>query len=639
MEQVITDGQSCKAKIIESISQAKATVKVAMAYFTDREIANELIAARQRGADVDVVLSSDNTNNDIKELLKGKVSMVIFESNGRGIMHHKFCIVDNSLLLHGSYNYTYNANKNNQESLNITDSYSLINEYSNIFETLTKDATVTNVYQNEKPVFQPTRDDNYLEKFTEQLKNQISQIFDDFNHNEIVEEGKKLAMGNQGTEGVFLTYLDTSLARVNTKLSQEDHIKNLVKTNMKATLENAVDSNTKDLESDLNLLNNYCNEKKSIFQIQIETIKKRVKEKQDEYNKTNSDASRIKASITELSDEIDNLDRQIVVRSFWTFPTILKLFLTTLFFLYLSLFFSSAIWKIFFEEVEVLKLLSRGIAPESTPLFDANALIKIFSKKGVFYGVIAGLFFIIPILLTSIKLISNKNKFIEIAVGWIIGIFAIDVVVAILISQHTFEIKRLLVGGSEQWALSSAFSTGEFWLIFIFGALPLFLTKVLIENIYFAYNKSNPESVDREKTLLRNSNRRKLSEKQQEFEILQVTLDSVKSEIDELKLNISKNEDEQNEISTYENNKRLELKERNEKRNKNLRDVFNSFISSVDSGNKQFLKDVINGRISAFKTGFYNWLNTEYSQLRASQKIENLETSHKNWEKRNFAQV
>lgn len=636
MEQVITDGQVCKAKIIESISQAKSTIKVAMAYFTDKEIADELISARQKGVEVNIVLSNDITNNEIIDRLKGKVSLVIFESNGRGIMHHKFCIIDNSLLLHGSYNYTYNATKNNQESLNVTDSYNLISEYSNIFDTLTKDATVTNIYLNEKPIFQPTQDDNYLERFTEQLKNHISQIFDNFNHNEIVEEGRKLAEENLGAESVFLAYLDTSLARVNTNLSQEDHTKTLVKTRMKASLEMAVESNSKDLEADLNLLNNYCNEKKSIFQVQIDTLKNRVKEKREDYNKINADASKVRATIIELTDEIDNLDRQIVVRSFWTFPTVLKLFLTTLFFLYLSLFFSSAIWKIFFEEVEVLKLLSRGITPESPPLFDANALMKIFSKKGVFYGAIAALFFLVPVLLTSIKLLSNKNKFIEIAVGWIIGIFAIDVVVAILISQHTFEIKRLLVGGAEKWELGSAFATGEFWLIFIFGALPLFLTKVLIENIWLAYNKSNPETVDREKTLLRNSNRRKLSENQQEYEVFKVKLDTLTLEIDELKTIITKYEDEKNEINTYENNKKLELKERNEKRNKNLREVFNSFISSVESGNRQFLKDVINGRISAFKTGYYNFLNNYFAPQVATNKIERLETAHRNWEKRNF---
>jgi predicted nuclease with TOPRIM domain len=136
--------------------------------------------------------------------------------------------------------------------------------------------------------------------------------------------------------------------------------------------------------------------------------------------------------------------------------------------------------------------------------------------------------------------------------------------------------------------------------------------------------------------LLRNSNRRKLSEKQQEYEVFKVKLDTLTSEIDEFKTNITKNEDEKNEINSYENNKKLELKERNEKRNKNLREVFNSFISSVESGNRQFLKDVINGRISAFKTGYYNFLNNYFATKVATNKIESLETAHRNWEKRNF---
>lgn len=58
--------------MIESISQAKSTVKIATAYFTDREIANELIATRKKGIEVNVVLSCDATNDDIRDLLRGK---------------------------------------------------------------------------------------------------------------------------------------------------------------------------------------------------------------------------------------------------------------------------------------------------------------------------------------------------------------------------------------------------------------------------------------------------------------------------------------------------------------------------------------------------------------------------------------
>jgi hypothetical protein len=636
MEQVITDGQACKAKIIESISQAKSTVKVAMAYFTDKEIADEIVSVRQKGIEVNIVLSSDVTNNEIRERFRGKVPVVIFESNGRGIMHHKFCIIDNSILLHGSYNYTYNATKNNQESLNVTDSYNLIKEYSNIFETLRVNATGTKVETPDERSPHLMPDDDYLEKFTEQLKNAISQIFDDFSHNEIVEEGRRLSERNLGAESTFLAYLDTSLARVNTKLSQEDQTKTLVKTKMTASLEKAVESNSKDLESDLNLLSSYCNEKKSNIQVQIETLKNRVKEKLDDYSMINAGASKVRSAIAEFNDEVDSLDRQIVVKNFWTFPSVLKLLLTSLFLLYLSVFFSSAIWKIFFEEVEVLKLLSRGITPESPPLLDANALLRIFSKKGIFYGSIAALFFLIPVLLSSIRLIVNDNKFIEVIFGWIIGIFAIDVVVSILISQHTYEIQRLLVGGADEWDLEIALATGEFWLIFVFGALPLFLTKFLIESIWLAYKNSNPESVDREKTLLRNICKRKLAEKQQEIDVFNVKLDALNMEVLELKTNITRMEDEKNELNSEENDRKLDIKERYDKRNKNLREVYNSFIASVDSGNRQFLKDVISGRISAFKSGYYEWLNGEYSQSRAPQKIDSLEAAYRIWEKRNF---
>jgi hypothetical protein len=235
--------------------------------------------------------------------------------------------------------------------------------------------------------------------------------------------------------------------------------------------------------------------------------------------------------------------------------------------------------------------------------------------------------------------ISNKNKFIEIVFGWIIGIFAIDVVVAILISQHTFEVQRLLIGGTEKLELNNAFKTGEFWLIFIFGALPLFLTKILIENIWLAYNKSNPENVDREKTLLRNSLRRKLSEKQQEHEALKVNLDTMNLAIDELRANISKLEDEKIEIDAYENNKKIELEEQKGNKNKNLREVYNSFISSVESGNRLFLRDVISGRISTFKTGFYNWINSYYNPNVATKKIESLENAYNRWINQNFEQI
>ncbi len=145
MEEVITDGKSSKQKIIQSIALAKNSVRIAMAYFTDKEIANSLLKInRLKNVDIELILSDSSTNTPVINLLRDEIRLGVFESSGRGIMHHKFCIIDGQYLLHGSYNYTYNATNNNEESLNVTDSRELISRYEEIFLTLADDSTYIN---------------------------------------------------------------------------------------------------------------------------------------------------------------------------------------------------------------------------------------------------------------------------------------------------------------------------------------------------------------------------------------------------------------------------------------------------------------------------------------------------------------
>ena len=51
-------------------------------------------------------------------------------------MHHKFAIIDNRLLLTGSYNWTFSANNRNDENLLIIDDPELIEVFENQFENL-----------------------------------------------------------------------------------------------------------------------------------------------------------------------------------------------------------------------------------------------------------------------------------------------------------------------------------------------------------------------------------------------------------------------------------------------------------------------------------------------------------------------
>jgi len=635
MEQVISDGQACKFKIIEEIKSAKYTIKVAMAFFTDNEIADALISASKRGVEVKVVLSDEDTNDEIREKLEGKVSLFIFDKKGRGLMNHKFCIIDNSRLLYGSYNYTYNASKNNKESLTITDSYNLITEYSNIFENLIKEISMTDKYYNETTNIPFTQEDNYLEKFIEQLRNLISKIYDDFNYKEIEEEGRKIAEENFGSPDMFLAYLDNSLNTLRTKISKDDYTKNLIKTQMKASLEEALNLNLKRLETEERNLKNNFNLQRSNLKEKIELLKNEINEKQDEYNKTKILISKINGIINELQNEIDELDRQIDVRNFWTTPTTLLLGLTILVVVAVILIFSSAVWKVFYEEGEILKLLTRGITPEKPPLVDANALIKIYSKKGmpsVFLSVIISF---IPILLTNSDLLSNLRRWISIFLQ-IIGFLIFDIVVAYKVSQHNFEIKRLMIGSSEKWEISDVFTSGDFWFIFIFGALSLLVLKFLIKKIMQKYLQSKAEYVNREKNLLRKSKVRELNEKKQEIDELNNSLSKIELNINDLKLKINEFGDEIRKINADENKEIQKLQIIAQNREEKLREVYNSFLSNLEAGNRQFLKEAIRSRINAFKTGFIKWINYYFSAIIASQKCQELEKVLQNWEKENF---
>ena len=68
----------------------------------------------------------------------------------------------------------------------------------------------------------------------------------------------------------------------------------------------------------------------------------------------------------------------------------------------------------------------------------------------------------------------------------------------------------------------------------------------------------------------------------------------------------------------------------------NMNSVYNSYVSSVDSGSKEFLKDVVSGRVTAFKQGFYSHIIGYYSEQQANKRIQNLEDSHLRWQRINF---
>ena len=132
--------------IIKNINGAEAFINIAMYTFTDKEIAASLIDAQGRGVKVRVYLdrSQIGSTYSISRLLVQEGLKVRISSNNY-IMHNKFAIIDNHLLLTGSYNWTSSANNRNDENLMVIDDPEIIEIFQNQFVNLW-----TNKYSSER---------------------------------------------------------------------------------------------------------------------------------------------------------------------------------------------------------------------------------------------------------------------------------------------------------------------------------------------------------------------------------------------------------------------------------------------------------------------------------------------------------
>ena len=133
-------------EIIKNINQAEAFINIAMYIFTDKDIALPLIKAQERGVKVRVYLDKDQVDYKYSQsrLLVQKGMKARISSN-KYIMHNKFAIINNRILLTGSYNWTFSANNRNDENLMVIDDPEIIEIFQNQFVNLW-----TNKYSPEK---------------------------------------------------------------------------------------------------------------------------------------------------------------------------------------------------------------------------------------------------------------------------------------------------------------------------------------------------------------------------------------------------------------------------------------------------------------------------------------------------------
>lgn len=154
-------------KIVGYLKRAQNSLKICVFNFTNDALRDAVLERHKAGVKVQIVTDDECMNNvgsDIKFLAASGVP-VRCDSAVEYHMHNKFVIVDNIFLLTGSFNWTVQAGKSNQENLLVVDHTYYLEKYNAEFDKLWKDfagnqvqgtkediaaATIQNAYRNKK---------------------------------------------------------------------------------------------------------------------------------------------------------------------------------------------------------------------------------------------------------------------------------------------------------------------------------------------------------------------------------------------------------------------------------------------------------------------------------------------------------
>ncbi|MFI2744242.1 phospholipase D-like domain-containing protein [Zhouia sp. PK063] len=658
-QSVINDGLQIFHEIQTELLRASEEILVVSAWFTDEELLHALVVKAKQQVKVRVAVAKNNNNEKISfsELEKAGGEVIWVKPKGYGILHDKYCVIDGKVAIHGSYNWTNNAKKNNKESVIKTNHKETIESLVHEFNELTSDVEqqVTSPEKARKSIgfkliqklFKKSKIEEHLdttssidqEKEKETFKPKISDIDEIFqsiisaelkktNREEIKQrayiqarevsgDAKVIGKSMDSLYHIFVSDKDENSAKKEHLLHKiDDKVAELTQmeiTNTDVKL-HSLEVEINATEKDIQLRQTDLKGKKDILKKEIEYLEEtRDKEFQESIERENQYIH--KANVEFVKPKIK-----------WHELTPLLLIFIGLS-IAMFLFYSSSAYIMLYSTEDAIKALENGLTNLNPQVFQAEAIQRAFEKSSI-AGIYVLAFVFIPLAIalvahfTHSKNQENNEQSILKKIGhfckeWWAYIFVIglDVFIAIKVTATIAEIKFL----SQGIEFNTPFWKDiNFYLVFFLGAIPFVFWSLLLQRLIHLGAQRN-EQVGSEKMKVEIKYReQKIEQLKADRYALKKQVKNLEIEIKNIEHNILELQQEAIYLPKEHDVKQKQIQEQMSNTIAGIKKKADVYKNDIENDNIQISMTSLKDRVSAFIEGWNEWLHDEFAFSKAT---------------------
>ena len=145
VEAIFTPQESIKMYILGEVESSTSTLDLAIHEITSSNMAQALSKAKQRGVKVRIVTDSKQSKMKLSQvayLIHQGIPVKVLGGKEKGVMNHRFVILDGKKVITGSFDWTETSGKWNYEDILILSEIETVSLYQKEFERLWREKRI-----------------------------------------------------------------------------------------------------------------------------------------------------------------------------------------------------------------------------------------------------------------------------------------------------------------------------------------------------------------------------------------------------------------------------------------------------------------------------------------------------------------